>query len=299
MNVIRAQHAGACYGVQRALDMTYSALDRYGEINTLGPLIHNPQVVRDLQDCGAQVADEATDVTFPVVVIRSHGVVPAIRAELEQRDLTIVDATCPYVARAQKCARELAMDGCHVLVVGEAGHFEVEGIIAYAQQADESLARGSNQDKSKHPNRVDVVGSVADIPDDLQEPVGIVVQTTQMQENLDAIIHALNLKGITPVVRNTICSATTQRQKAAADLAEHVDAMVVVGGRNSSNTTRLAEICSRVCPQVYHIENATELSDYAENLSACDTVGLTAGASTPESQISKIMNVLTGFTDQA
>ncbi len=295
MEVVRAQYAGACYGVLRALDLTRSALDEYKEINTLGPLIHNPQVVNDLQQCGAYVADSIGDITFDTVVIRSHGVPPSVRSELEKSNLNIIDATCPFVSCAQNCACELAESGCHILVVGEAGHFEVEGLVACASQVIDERIEAAGDDGNAFHQKVDVVGSVADIPDKLEEPIGIVVQTTQTQENLDAIIDALKARGIDPVVRNTICAATSQRQRSAADLATCVDAMVVVGGRNSSNTTRLAEICSEKCSQVFHVEEACELNADIEFLSGCNKVGVTAGASTPESQIQDVIEYLSNI----
>ena len=281
MKVERARHAGACYGVQRALDMAHEAVARAGEAYTLGPLIHNPQVVSELEREGAHVADDPASVPErsqgrpSTVIIRSHGVTPQVRIALASRGLDVVDATCPHVARAQKAAAELAAQGCRVVVIGEAGHPEVEGLCACAREAG---------------GKVDVVAAPDDIPEGLYDPVGVVVQTTQMRENLDAVVAELEAQGLHPVVRNTICSATRQRQKTAAELASRVDAMVVIGGRNSSNTTRLAEICAERCPLVFHIEGAAELD--AARLAACSAVGVTAGASTPEDQIDDVVRAL-------
>ncbi len=277
MNVVRAQHAGACYGVRRALQAADDALEAHGEVCTLGPLIHNPQVVRDLDARGAHVADGVDDVTCDTVIIRSHGVTPAVRAALEARGLDVVDATCPHVARAQAAAADLAAQGCRVIVVGEQGHPEVEGLMSCALEAGA---------------RVDVAAGPEDIPADVRDPVGVVVQTTQMAETLDAVVAALGARGLAPQVRNTICSATSHRQAAAAELAERADAMVVIGGRNSSNTTRLAEICAQTCPCVLHVEAAAELAEHAALLRACGTVGVTAGASTPEDQIAAAVDFL-------
>lgn len=278
MQVIRAKHAGACYGVQRALDMAHEAVARSGSAHTLGPLIHNPQVVAELEREGARVAVAPADIDGGTVIIRSHGVTPEVRAELEERDLDVVDATCPHVARAQKAAADLARQGCRVLVVGEAGHPEVAGLIAYAEAAG---------------GKVDMVASPADVPAGLYDPIGVVVQTTQMRENLDAVVDVLKAQGLDPIVKNTICSATSQRQKTAAELSDEVDAMVVIGGRNSSNTTRLAEICAEHCPRVFHIESPAELD--AAQLASCATVGVTAGASTPEDQIEAVVSALRAF----
>ncbi len=163
-------------------------------------------------------------------------------------------------------------------MLGEADHPEVEGLRACAEEAG---------------GKVDVVGSPADIPEGLYAPIGVVAQTTQMRENLDAVVADLRDRGLNPKVKKTICFATRQRQDAAAALAAEVDAMVVIGGRNSSNTTRLAEICVEACARALHIESVDELEgDYFEG---CSVVGVTAGASTPEDQIQAVVRRLESF----
>ncbi len=291
MEVIRAKRAGACYGVQRALDMADEVIADGGRAYTLGPLIHNPQVVADLAARGAEAVDSVEEIRWegaaeasapaegaacpaedvPAVVIRSHGVTPQVLAAVEDRGFSVVDATCPHVSRAQHAAAELAAEGCRVIVVGEAGHPEVEGLTAWAEEAG---------------GKVDVVAAPEEIPEGLYDPVGVVAQTTQRRENLEAVVAALREAGLEPIVKNTICSATRQRQEAAADLASAVDAMVVIGGRNSSNTTRLAEVCALTCPRTFHIESADELDPAA--FAGCRRVGVTAGASTPENQIAAV-----------
>lgn len=275
MKVVLAENAGACYGVQRALDMAYDAAAGQGPVFTLGQLIHNPGVVADLEAIGVHVAAAPEDVAEGTVVVRSHGVTPDVYERLSARNLTVVDATCPHVARAQKAAADLASEGCRVLVVGEKGHPEVEGLRAWAKRAG---------------TKVDVVLAPEDVPADLRAPIGIVVQTTQRRENLDAVVEAVRAQGIEPVVKKTICSATRLRQDAAAKLAGEVDAMVVIGGRNSSNTTRLAEICEATCPRAFHIESAGEINPAW--FEGCEVVGVTAGASTPENQISAVIERL-------
>ncbi|WP_296010196.1 4-hydroxy-3-methylbut-2-enyl diphosphate reductase [uncultured Adlercreutzia sp.] len=280
MEVVRAKRAGACYGVQRALDMADEVIADGGRAFTLGPLIHNPQVVADLAARGAEAVESVDAIAWnaddgageaPAVVIRSHGVTPEVLAAVRERGFAVVDATCPHVARAQAAAAELAEQGCRVIVVGEEGHPEVEGLTAWARQAG---------------GKVDVVASPNDIPEGLYDPVGVVAQTTQRRENLEAVVAALTEAGLAPIVKNTICSATRQRQEAAAELAAGVDAMVVIGGRNSSNTTRLAEVCALTCPRTFHIESADELDPTA--FEGCARVGVTAGASTPENQIAAV-----------
>jgi len=187
----------------------------------------------------------------------------------------LIDATCPHVARAHKAAASLAADGYQVIVLGESGHPEVEGMMAYAR------AEGC---------QVFVVGDVAELPEHLEEPIGIVVQTTQAKENLDAVTKALESRGLNPLVKNTICFATRQRQDAAAELAEVVEAIVVIGGRNSSNTSRLFEICKSRCPKTFHIETPDEIDP--QWFSGCEKIGVTAGASTPEDQIEAVVSYL-------
>lgn len=275
MKVIKAKQAGACYGVKRALDMANKVISSNIEASTLGSLIHNPQVVDDLQRRGLNVAKDIDDIKCGTVIIRSHGVTPQTLTELKRRGLNIVDATCPHVARAQLGASELAKAGCRVLVVGESGHPEVEGLYEYALQ--EGCA-------------VDVVCDPEDIPDDLYAPIGVVVQTTQKKEALDRIVDALRKRGIEPIIKDTICSATSLRQASASKLSSEADAMVVIGGKNSSNTTRLAEICRENCPSTYHIESSCELNGI--DFSNCAVVGVTAGASTPEEQIDDVISYL-------
>ena len=273
MKVELADYAGACYGVERALSLTSEAASEHDKVHTLGPLIHNPQVVSELADRGICEVQRVEQAKEGVLVIRSHGVAPQVIDEARQNKLKVVDATCPYVKKAQKAATELRRQGYNVVIVGEKGHPEVEAIDAHA--GSQSL----------------VVQDPADLPEELPAgPVGIVVQTTQNVTHLDDIIEALRKRGVEPLVRNTICFATTQRQESAELLAHKVDAMVVVGGRNSGNTTRLAEICELVCANTHHIERPEELDPAW--FSEVQKVGVTAGASTPQEQISAVVNAL-------
>jgi 4-hydroxy-3-methylbut-2-enyl diphosphate reductase len=313
MKIVRSRYAGACYGVERALMLVNEAVcetvgagdasgtsvgvsrDRSADtdtgaiatrtatlasVYTLGPLIHNPQVVSELRERGVEQADAVEQVEAGTLVIRSHGVAPAVIERARIKGLRVVDATCPHVSKAHEAARQLREQGYLVVVVGELGHPEVEGIRAYA--GDGAI----------------VVQEPSDLPEDLvSDRIGIVVQTTQAADALEAIVDALQRRGITPVVRNTICFATRQRQGAAIELAGMVDVMVVVGGRNSGNTTRLAQLCQAVCPRTHHVENAAELvSDWFRD---ADAVGITAGASTPENQIIAVEQALYTFDDSA
>lgn len=276
MKVFLSEHSGACYGVQRALDLALNTVGDGQPACTLGPLIHNPQVVDQLAREGVSTARGVEDVApNATVIIRSHGVTPEVMSAVTAKAARVVDATCPYVARAQAGAGALAARGGSVVVVGEAGHPEVEGLVARARVA------------APH---VHVVARPTDLPERLAEPVGIVVQTTQTAEALASIVDALAARGITPVVKNTICKATRQRQDAAAALARRVDAIVVIGGRNSSNTTRLASICKEACPRTHHIESPDEIDPAW--FTGCESVGVTAGASTPEAQIKAVIERL-------
>ena len=259
MKVTRAKCAGACYGVQRALNMALDTASEGSRAVTLGPLIHNPQVVAQLAERGIRAVESPEQAVEGSVIIRSHGVTPQVRREIEARGLPVVDATCPHVARAQKAAAKLARECGRVVVVGEAGHPEVEGLVAYAREAG---------------GEVLVAGRAADM------------QTTQTREAFEEVLAALRNRGVECVVKDTVCLATRERQESAAALAREVDAMIVIGGRNSSNTTRLAEICSSVCGNTHHIERASELDPVW--FDRCTEVGITAGASTPEDQIAAV-----------
>ncbi len=272
MNVIRAKHAGVCYGVERALDMAVAAMMDEDSTYTLGPLIHNPRVVQDLEQRGVRAVESIDEIDSGIVIIRSHGVEPQVVDELKARGLTVVDATCPHVAKAQRAAEELREMGCKVLVVGRAEHPEVRGLCGHAG-----------------PDAI-VVNDIDAIPEDLGGNVGVIVQTTESKEKLEAVVSALKERGIDPVVKNTICFATRQRQDSAASLAEEVDAIVVIGGKNSSNTTHLFEICKAHCDRSYFVEYPEEIDPAW--FSGCETVGVTAGASTPDSQISAVVEIL-------
>ena len=195
-----------------------------------------------------------------------------MRRSVEARGLPVIDATCPHVARAQKAAATLAEECGYVVVVGEEGHPEVEGLVAYAHEAGA---------------QVHVAETAADLPVDLPEHVGVVVQTTQTRDALDDVLEGIRAQGVAAQVKDTVCTATRQRQQAAAELAGQVDAIVVIGGRNSANTTHLAEICAAECPRTHHIESAAELDPAW--FEGCSTVGVTAGASTPDDQIDEVV----------
>lgn len=276
--VTTARHAGACYGVERALRLVEECSSRRDEVRTLGPLIHNPVVVERLAARGVVAVDSVDEVEDgATVVIRSHGVVPQVAERAAQRGLNVVDATCPHVKKAHEGAAGLARDGYQVVVVGEEGHPEVEGILARAGTG--ALVVGDPREaREAH------VG----------KRVGVVVQTTQSQELLAQVVAALVPRVRELRVVNTICAATVQRQEAARELAARVDAMVVVGGKNSGNTRRLAEVCASRCAATYHIETPAELHPaWFANVA---TVGVTAGASTPADQVDQVVQAIAALT---
>ena len=273
MRVEIAKHAGICYGVERALRLAEEASQSGSEVHTLGPLIHNPQAVAALRERGVEVANTLDEVGGGTLVIRSHGVEPAIIEAARARGLDVVDATCPHVSKAHEAAAELRRGGYVVVIVGEADHPEVEGILAHA--GGEAI----------------VVSSADELPERLGgRRIGIVVQTTQSARRLAEVVDAILPRASELRVFNTICSATGKRQQAAEELAETVDVMVIVGGHNSGNTTRLVQICAEVNPRVYHVETPDDLDP--RWFEGAESVGVTAGASTPDEQMQAVIRAI-------
>lgn len=273
MRIEVARHAGVCYGVERALRLAEEAAGSGRAVHTLGPLIHNPQAVQALRERGVEVATCLEEAENGTLVIRSHGVDPRIIEAARDKGLDVVDATCPHVSKAHQAAAAFRRDGYAVVIVGEADHPEVEGILAHAEGA--AL----------------VVESATDLPERLpSRRVGVVVQTTQTMSRLKEVVDALLPRVSELRVANTICSATGQRQQSAEELAGSVDVMVVVGGHNSGNTARLVEISRAVNEHVHHVETAEELD--AEWFAGAETVGVTAGASTPVEQIDGVIRAI-------
>ncbi len=269
-----ARQAGACYGVERALKMARQASEDAAQpVHTLGPLIHNPLVVSELERAGVRPADTPEEAGEGTLVIRAHGVTPKVISRAQDLGLAVIDATCPYVKRVHHAAERLAKAGYQVIVVGESGHPEVQGILGHAGEG------------------AHVVSTVEDLDNiELARKVGIVVQTTQTLAHLRAVVAELlgHVEELTVV--NTICEATSERQLAAAELAARADAMIVIGGRSSGNTRRLAEICSERCQNTHHIEDASELD--ASWFDGAELIGVTAGASTPADQIERTVRAI-------
>ncbi len=264
MRIDVVKNAGFCFGVKRAIRMASEAAhSRPRPVYTLGPLIHNPQVVRKLADEGVVAVPSLSDVESGTVIVRSHGVDPRIVDEARRRGIEIVDATCPFVQNAQRYARLLGERGYLTVVVGEASHPEVQGILGHAGKSSRVVAEEAD---------VERLGA--------QPAIGVIAQTTLSEEYFSKIVALLVEKTRELVVYNTICSSTASIQEATREVARKADVMVVVGGRNSANTTRLARICRRTGRPTYHIETDSELK--TEWFGSAASVGVTAGASTPE-----------------
>ena len=262
LEVILADYLGFCYGVKRAIKIARENAAPDGSACTLGPIIHNPQMVERLKDEGVGTIDCLDDLKRGKVIIRSHGVGPETYERAEAMGLECVDATCPHVKKAQLSAKELAEEGRFVVIVGEKEHPEVHSIVQWA---------GGNVAV------IETVAEAASVPN--ASRLGIISQTTFSGERFREIVSALLDKSRDIRVMRTICTATDQRQRAARELASKVDVMLVIGGKNSANTTRLAQLCAKIC-RTYHIETAEELQPaWFDNI---EKIGITAGASTPD-----------------
>lgn len=272
VEIVVAPYAGYCYGVERALRLVQEASgDVPAPIHTLGPIIHNPSVVERLAQRGIEAVDDLDAITEGSVIIRTHGVPPGVVAEARRRGLEVIDATCPFVTVAQRKASELQEKGYVPVILGERDHPEVVGLTACA--GEKAIV-------------VEDAGELA-VRAVRGRRVGVVVQTTQTRENLSRLAAALAPLARELLVFNTICDATEKRQAAARELAATVDAMVVVGGRNSANTTRLASLCRELQSRTWHIENAAEIE--GEWLAGLRRIGVAAGASTPEEEIEAVV----------
>lgn len=271
MDIILAKSAGFCFGVKRATSMAFDAAENNDQICSLGPIIHSPQVVAKLAEKGVEVIDKVEDIPGGAVIIRSHGVTAQEMDSILARELEIVDATCPFVKKAQEYAGLLKADGYCVVLLGEEHHPEVQGIISYAVDGEVFVVADRTQAEA--------------IP--FRSRLGIVAQTTQSYSNLQEVVDVCLGKCRELRVFNTICNATYERQNEARVIARRSDLMLVIGGFNSANTTRLAQICSEIQPRTHHVETADEIDPaWFEGV---EMVGVTAGASTPRWIIENVL----------
>ena len=277
MKVIKAKTAGFCFGVKRAVDTVYEQADTCGgPIYTYGPIIHNEEVVKDLESRGVSVIrseEELESITEGTVIIRSHGVEKRICDKLRGKGLRIVDATCPFVKKIHNIVEKESAEGKYILIIGNPDHPEVIGIRGWA---------GSN---------VSVIQNADDIEKvdfSKNKKICVVSQTTFNYNKFQDLVEIIKKKSYDISVLNTICNATKERQTEAQSIAETVDAMIVIGDKHSSNTQKLFEICRKACNNTYYIQTLDDLD--LNQLGSVETVGITAGASTPNNIIEEVQN---------
>ena len=276
MDVIVAENSGFCFGVKRAVDSVYEQLEKGGKIYTYGPIIHNEQVVGELEKKGVQVirsVEELKDIGEGTIVIRSHGVTREIADILKKQGLDIVDATCPFVKKIHRIVEDESRNGKYIVVIGSRRHPEVEGIVSRAEgeytvieNEEEAEAFSESSDRE----------------------ICIVSQTTFNRNKFKELVEIFQKKGYHVTVANTICNATEERQTEARRIASSVDAMIVIGGAGSSNTQKLYEICKRECKNTQYIQTLDDL--VLTSIQSIKSVGITAGASTPKKIIQEVQS---------
>ena len=279
-NIKLAKFAGFCYGVKRAVDTVkkLKADNPDKNIYVLGELIHNTQVIQELDTMGIQTVDEIPQNTNGICVIRSHGASPEVFENIKKAGFEIVDLTCLDVKKVQQQAIELAKEDYFLVIVGKSEHPEVVAIKANAAlYSDDIVVAASLEELMPYEDRIKS-----------HQKVGIVVQTTQMLSTLNTIVNRVNSIAKEVLIYNTICKSTSMRQKEARELARESDLMVVVGSKKSANTTHLAEILKTITETI-HIENESELKQYNHIFKTAQNIAITAGASTPQNVINKVI----------
>lgn len=281
MEIIVAESAGFCFGVNRAVNAVYNEIGK-GKIYTYGPIIHNKAVTADFESRGVRVI-ESLDEAEPdgTVIIRSHGVGKAVYDELENKDIKYVDGTCPFVKKIHNIVYDKSREGFGVIIIGNPLHPEVQGISGWCTGGAlilESVEDALAEDFSTH------------------EKYCLVVQTTFRKELFESIVEAVNSRKVELEINNTICSATAKRQQEAVSLSQNVDAMVVIGDKTSSNTQKLYEICAKFCNKAYNIESICDL--VLNNFASGDKIGITAGASTPPAIIKEVVGTMNELETQ-
>jgi (E)-4-hydroxy-3-methyl-but-2-enyl pyrophosphate reductase len=281
MEIILAEEYGFCFGVERAVQMVEKALSEGETVRTLGSLIHNQQEIKRLESKGVKAINEPTEVQEnETVVIRAHGVTPQVEAELKSKALRVIDATCPFVTRVQRLAARAAAQDRHVVVVGNPEHPEMIGVKGYA------------------PNHTFIVRDASEVSSlpKLKRPL-VVSQTTIKAQTFFETAEAVKANTDDEVeVINTICSATRDRQDAARELAEKVEIVYIIGGKHSSNSQKLLAVCKEKCEKSFLIETEEEINP--EDLRGVRRVGVTAGASTPNWLIEKVIQRLKEIGEQ-
>jgi 4-hydroxy-3-methylbut-2-enyl diphosphate reductase len=271
MEILLAKDMGFCWGVRRAIDIMEHAAHQYGEIISVGPIVHNPQVVQQLEEKGVRLG-QPEDASRPVA-ITAHGVGPQVLEEVHATGAEVIDGTCPIVTRSQRWARRMAEQGFSVLVFGDPDHREVRGVIAWA--GDKAIP----------------VRDGEPLPDPFPNRVALISQTTQTPERFAQFVAQVMAEHVNDITEmrliNTLCHVTSNQQVAARELAQECDMMLVVGGRASANTRHLLEVVQAEGVRAYHIETADEIEP--EWLRDVDRLGVTAGASTPDSAVEAVV----------
>jgi len=274
MKITVAKTAGFCWGVKRAIDKVMELRNQTDDsIQTFGPLIHNPQILERLEERGIKTSEKLEEVSSKIVVVRTHGIPPEERNQLKEKDTKIVDTTCPDVAKIHARIKRSVRAGEDIIIAGHQGHPEIKGIMGYA------LDKG---------HLVEKVEDVAELPD--FDKVGLVSQSTFNKTDFADISNAVINRWPEANIYNTICDATHDRQDEVRSLAKDVDVMIVIGGRASSNTKRLAEVGNEHGVPTYHIETEDELEP--SHIAGVEHCGVTAGASTPDWIIERVVNRL-------
>jgi len=278
LEIIVAKNAGFCFGVRRAVEAVYEQLNMTDKVYTYGPIIHNPQVVEDLKAKGVVIAEDLDDIEEGTVVIRSHGVPPQVYGLMKDKGLNVVDATCPYVKRVHNVVSKYHGRGYRIIIVGEKEHPEVVGINGWCDNTAFVINDPEQVESLPH-----------------MEKACVVAQTTTPQQRWEAIVERLHDKVDQLEVFNTICNTTAVRQAEAEAIAKMVDVMLVIGGKNSSNTRKLYSICKNHCEKTFAIETAKDIDVNA--IHPGDKVGITAGASTPDWIIKEVIDMVNQLDD--
>lgn len=278
-DVTLAKTAGFCFGVKRAVEMAYTEAGKGKKVYTLGPIIHNEEVVADLERKGVSMIDEVllreeeADLAGAVVVIRSHGVSEEVYELLKKKNCEIVDSTCPFVKKIHDTVRKYAAEGYDIVIIGSREHPEVQGILGWC------LNRGAAIETEEE--------IAAFEPENPEKKVCVVAQTTFNYKKFKDLVEIISKKGYDIIAVNTICNATAERQKEARELAGRSDAMIVIGGKNSSNSRKLFEISKNQCENTYFIQTLEDLD--MECIRSSESLGITAGASTPKNIIQEVL----------
>lgn len=273
-----AKTAGFCFGVERAVNKVYEQADiKHGPVYTYGPIIHNEEVVRDLEKRGVSVIrslEDAGSLEKGTVVIRSHGVSEDIYSRLGEAGFTVEDATCPFVLKIHRIVQQYSAEGYEIVIIGNDAHPEVEGVRGWCGRARTTVINSREAAEKYMPQNA--------------KKVCVVSQTTFNYKKFQELVEIIRKKGYIKDIRvlNTICNATEERQNEAKKLAEASDIMIVIGGRSSSNTQKLYEICKEECENTYYIQTVNDLSGLS--FGHVDSVGITAGASTPKKIIEEV-----------